>query len=91
MITKLGWNPASNSEVGGMCCRREGSILEREGTGKGTPLNGYQTPDLVGDHSTKTLIFGCPPFRGEAVPPPSPEALRVTVKKNQGMYPLLLQ
>jgi len=33
----LGWNPASNSEAGGMYFRREGRILERGGTGRGTP------------------------------------------------------
>jgi len=33
----LGWNPASNSEAGGMYFRREGRILEGEDTG-GTPL-----------------------------------------------------
>ena len=31
----LGWNPASNSEAGGMYFRREGRILERGAQGGG--------------------------------------------------------
>jgi len=34
-VRNLGWSPASDSEAGGMYFRREGRILEGEGTGGG--------------------------------------------------------